>query len=192
MAVFCESRDVPFCFDYHKNYTRSFIATSINAGKPCGCGIKSIALANSLRKLGYQVRYVTVEYTWSDTFTRFGISIPQNIYQLSSRLKASLHVFLKAKINGTWAILDPTWDSGLIKSGFPVNSNWDGTQNTKIAVAPAANTFNEFNTELELIAFKSERAAGLTTERPQRDLLHFCRFQSHFNQWLESIRTQHG
>lgn len=48
VAVFAKIRDVPFCFDYHKNYTKSFIATSISTGKPCGCGIKSIALADCL------------------------------------------------------------------------------------------------------------------------------------------------
>lgn len=188
VAAFFKIRDLPFCSDFHRNYTKTIIAASIRAGKPCGCGIKSIALANNLRKMGFQVRYVTTEYTWSDTFRSLGIAIPQDIHHLSLKLTTSLHVFLKANINGAWTILDPTWDRGLIKAGFPVNSHWDGFQNTKIAVAPSTGKFNEFNQESDLVKFKNERAAKRKTDQPQRDLLQFCRFQSHFNQWLESVR----
>jgi hypothetical protein len=56
--------------------------------------------------------------------------------QISKRYLYGEHWAIKAKINNKWIWIDPTWDPPLAKIGFPVTFNWNGKEDTKLAVKP--------------------------------------------------------
>jgi hypothetical protein len=53
------------------------------------------------------------------------------------------HLCLKIQIDKKWILVDATWDPPLKKVGFPVNENWNGLSDTKLAVNSTQETMNE-------------------------------------------------
>ena len=123
VKLFKKVQDVPYFLFRHRDSSKLF---SLNKG--C-CAEKLIWLGNKLKEMNIPVKYYLIEFKWED------LPIPKEIIRLKKK-ESGYHLALKAKLNGKWTWIDPTWDPGLEKEGFPITKNWDGKINTKLAVTP--------------------------------------------------------
>lgn len=135
------------------------------------CSGKMKQLKQMLEQAGYQARYRICEFRWSD------IPLPNEVSEVPHEDLVT-HVYLEVKINGSWVIVDPTWDSG-VKSVLPVNE-WDGKSDTQVAV-PVLKTYG-LKKSLEVI--KSENKEVI-----EADLAKNGEFYKAFNSWLEKVRS---
>ena len=137
----------------------------------CCCSGKAKQLKQMLEQAGYQTQYRVCEFRWSD------IPLPDEVSRISHE-DLMTHVYLEVEINGSWIIVDPTWDSG-IKSILPVNE-WDGKSNTQVAV-PVLKTYDP---EKSLEVVESENKEVI-----KADLAKNGEFYKAFNSWLEKVRS---
>lgn len=94
------------------------------------CGPKHLLLLRMFHLLGLRVRFVTIPFRWQDQPVRY----PPVLRETILSLPPSTHLCCSVNIDGTWRILDATWDIPLKNAGFPVNEEWDGFSNTLPAV----------------------------------------------------------
>lgn len=113
----------------------------INLSIPYGdCRHKSELLYSLLRKEGYEVKKLKVEFNWRD------LPIPKNIlYTLKKSGTIFPHDSLLVYINNKWIRIDCTWNPELEKKGFPITKNWDGKTDTKQVTEGKLKFFNEGN-----------------------------------------------
>jgi len=123
VRLFRRVQNIPYFLFRHRDSKKLF---SLNKG--C-CAEKAIWLGNKLKETNIPVKYYRIEFKWED------LPIPKEIIKLGKKGPAH-HLALKAKVNNKWIWIDPTWDPGLEKGGFPVTKNWNGKTNTKLAVKP--------------------------------------------------------
>ena len=114
IRAFLEVRDMPF-----------FVATQ--GEQDCCCITKAYLLEKKLQDLGLKYRHKLCWFKWEE------IGIPAAILKVDHESLVS-HQFLEVLIpeTGNWALVDPTWDSGLTDV-LPVNQ-WDGLSPTPCAV----------------------------------------------------------
>ena len=131
VGLFKRVQNIPYFLFRHRDSKKLF---SLNKG---GCAEKAIWLGNKLKEMDIPVKYYLIEFKWEE------LPIPKEIIKLGKKGPIKLrkkgpahHLVLKAKVNNKWLWLDPTWDPGLEKGGFPVTKNWNGKTNTKLAVRP--------------------------------------------------------
>ena len=122
IELFERVQKVPYYCLEHRDYEKMFKL------KKGSCWEKNIWLGKELRKHGIKVKFYLIEFDW------FTLPVPKDIFEL--RKHVGHHIALKAKIGGKWIWIDPTWDPPLAKAGFPVTINWNGKNNTKLAVKP--------------------------------------------------------
>lgn len=94
------------------------------------CGPKHHLLAWMFHSLGIEIRYTYIPFRWQDQ----RVSYPQRLRELLPYIPTSTHLCCTALLNGTWQLLDTTWDPPLRKVGFFVNEPWDGMSETIPAV----------------------------------------------------------
>ncbi len=123
IKLFERVQSVPYFLFEHRNSSKLFY---LNKG--C-CAEKLIWLGNKFKEMKISVKYYLIEFDWKN------LPIPEKIIKLRKREKEQ-HLALRAKINERWAWIDPTWDLGLGKGGFPVTKSWDGISDTRLAVKP--------------------------------------------------------
>jgi len=126
-GLFKRVQNVPYFLFRHRDSKKLF---SLNKG---GCAEKAIWLGNKLKEMDIPVKYYRIEFKWEE------LPIPKEIIKIKkkgSEHHLAHHLALKAKVNNKWIWIDPTWDPGLEKGGFPVSKNWNGKTNTKLAVKP--------------------------------------------------------
>ncbi len=123
VRLFKRVQNIPYFLFRHRDSKELF---SLKKG---GCAEKAIWLGNKLQKMDIPVRYYLIKFKWED------LPIPKKIIKLKKK-GPDRHLALKAKVNNKWIWIDPTWDPGLEKGGFPVTKNWNGKTNTKLAVRP--------------------------------------------------------
>ncbi len=121
--LFEKVQALPYFFSKHRDSRRLF-----ELKKGC-CAEKVIWLGNKFEEINIPVRYYLIEFRWES------LPIPEHIIKLRKH-GAGHHLVLKAKIKKKWIWIDPTWDTKLEKAGFPVTKNWDGENDTKLAVMP--------------------------------------------------------
>lgn len=123
VELFGKVQKVPYYLLRHRDSGKLF---SLNKG--C-CAEKAIWLGNEFESLGLSIKYFLVEFNWED------LPIPTSILELKGA-GPGYHLVMKAKIDGKWIWIDPTWDPLLERLGFPVTKDWDGKSNTLLAVEP--------------------------------------------------------
>ena len=94
------------------------------------CTPKHVFLAQNLQELGVPVKFLQIPFYYKD----LEVTLPEDKLDLVAKVPLCMHTALKAKLSGEWVTIDVTWDSKL--QGFPVNSDWDGHSNMKLAVVP--------------------------------------------------------
>ena len=123
IRLFKRVQNIPYFLFGHRDSKKLF-----KLKKGC-CAEKAIWLGTKLKEMDIPVKYYRIEFKWED------LPIPKEIIKLKKKGLAR-HLALKAKVNNKWIWIDPTWDPGLEKGGFPVTKNWKGKTNTKLAVKP--------------------------------------------------------
>lgn len=140
----------------------------INKG---GCAQKALFLGNRFREIGLLIRYFYVQFSWQD------LPVPQEIIDMRESL-FDWHLAFKALIDGKRVIVDPTWDIGLKKLGFPVTLDWDGRSDTLLAVEPIQ--------EREISSAFSWLMSLVVKYRWDRE----AEFHTALNEWLEKERRR--
>ena len=156
VRLFRRVQNIPYFLFRHRDSKKLF---SLNKG--C-CAEKAIWLGNKLKETNIPVKYYRIEFKWED------LPIPKEIIKLGKKGPAH-HLALKAKVNNKWIWIDPTWDPGLEKGGFPVTKNWNGKTNTKLAVKP-----------LKIEEFKP----------PDPSSIELTEFTRALNKYLDKIRKK--
>ncbi len=158
IRTFEKVRDIPYR-----------IPLSLNEEDDC-CSGKHKKLYDALTTQGYEVRYRVCAFVWSSLNLPFELSnVPHD--------NDCTHTYLEIKIDGSWKILDATWDK-LLKI-FHINE-WDGKSGTEIAVKPT----RIFSPRKSLeIVMNSQ-----TEEAIKKDLEINGKFYKGFNEWLDKNR----
>jgi len=156
VGLFKRVQNIPYFLFRHRDSKKLF---SLNTG---GCAEKAIWLGNKLKEMDIPVKYYRIEFKWED------LPIPKEIIRLKKKGPVH-HRALKAKVNNKWIWIDPTWDPGLEKGGFPVTKNWNGKTNTKLAVKP-----------LKIEEFKP----------PDPSSIELTEFTRALNKYLDKIRKK--
>lgn len=123
VRLFKRVQNIPYFLFKHRDSKKLF---KLNKG--C-CAEKAIWLGNKLKDMNIPVKYYLIKFKWED------LPIPKEIIKLKKK-GSGYHLALKAKVDNKWIWIDPTWDPGLEKGGFPVTKNWNGKTNTKLAIKP--------------------------------------------------------
>lgn len=135
------------------------------------CSGKHERLMEEFRHAGFECRYRICWFKWSD------IALPPDVASVPHDDDCT-HVYLEVNIDGTWKIVDATWDPGL-RSIFPVNEWIDGEEMT-VAV-PSRKTLSPEDSE--------EYMQALTSEDIETDMKKHHDFYQVFNEWLENARS---
>jgi len=135
------------------------------------CSGKHEKLFNLLTKHGYKVRYRVCVFLWSS------LNLPPELEKIPHDNDCT-HTYLEIIIDGTWKILDATWDIGL-KNIFHINK-WDGKSDTKIAVKPV----KIFTPQKSLKIVNNQNEDVI-----KKDLEINGKFYKGFNEWLDKNRT---
>lgn len=107
-AIYADIRDIPYQLG---------MAPGDNAPN---CLTKGLMLIEKLAMNGLTVRGRIGEFDWATT------PFPAEVVKLWPQDIAATHFFVEVFEDNTWRPLDPSWDAGLAKAGFPL-SDWNGT-----------------------------------------------------------------
>lgn len=175
-------------FEYVRNIPYAIIPELIDPGKgPPGiimrnkgsCSPKHFLLKFMFEKLNIPVKFASYPFSWNE----FKVAYPDNLKHIIEELPLDYHLACMAHINGSWIMVDATWDPPLLKKGFPVNESWDGKSNTLNAVN--ANEEIIHDTAEQRITYVKSKEKNFS--KTQREL--YKSFISSFNKWLEEIRA---
>jgi len=170
VTLFEKVRDIP----YGDIGSRS--SEDVYANNKGTCSGKHELLKELYQELGIE----TKDYVAMHKFKDMPVNFPENIKMILDRSDiVDPHNFFKINVNGSWIVVDVTWDKPLKKFGFPVNENWDGKSDMQICVVPLE--IIETNNPMDL---KKERISKLS-EEVQKDRKLFLQ---ELTNWVETIR----
>ncbi len=129
ISVFEHIRDIPYSLGIPMKDPDTAPEQILMFGKG-NCGPKHYLLAEMYRRLGYEVAFATFPFLWNDP----DLLYPPGLRQLSTGLPVAHHLACRVRINNRWILVDATWDTPLERGGFPVNTHWDGMNDTLCAV----------------------------------------------------------
>lgn len=142
------------------------------------CAPKHFLLGRMFEMLSVPIQYVSYPFSWND----WSVAYPLELRRLAEVAPTGYHLACKARIENRWVVIDATWDRPLTRVGFPVNENWDGAGDTRLAVEPLDEMIHE-NAQ-ERMRFLQARKSSWTGE----DHARTDRFTSALNDWLEDVR----
>lgn len=117
-------------FEFVQNFPYEVVhydgtTTDLLAHERGDCRHKRELLFTLLENYKQRVRKVGVVFNWAD------LPVPKEILQeLKSGGTKGLHSCLEVQVGDQWIYVEPSWDSGLEKSGFPIVKSWDGKSPT--------------------------------------------------------------
>lgn len=134
------------------------------------CSGKHILLRDLLRETGREAQVMTI-FTYFNRGVPSHPSMPESLRALIDGSDVcDFHHYVRARAEHIWVKLDATWHDALIPYGFPVNRDWKGQGDTRLAATP----IREYEPVENLAAWKIELLQQLTPE--QRELrTHFFR-----------------
>ncbi len=143
------------------------------------CSGKHILLRDLLRAENYRAEVITI-------FSHFNKSLPlHESYpeELTRMIReeqiCDYHHYIRVQMEERRLHLDATWHDALIPYGFPVNSRWDGTDDTLLAAEP----IRSYADVPDVAALKEELIASLPPEEQARR----TRFFAILTGWIDSI-----
>jgi len=177
VSVFEHIRDIPYAIvgELRDPDTGPAGILTMNRGS---CVPKHFLLGRMFEKLGLEVKYASYLFSWDDP----RILYPGELRDLVRRMPLTAHLACKVKIEGTWVLVDATWDLPLGKMGFPVNKFWNGLADTENAVLPIAEVVHESLEERVRYAAKKRESYTDDEKRVYEELT------IKLNAWLESVR----
>lgn len=140
------------------------------------CRHKSAALITLMRACKFDARPVQVPFDWAD------LPIPKSVLEPLAETRG-IHDTVEVKVDGTWILVDPTWDPALAKAGFPVLANWNGLEPT-LPITPRATIIvrrGDLKAGTDLFAH-----FGIKWPERERTLA----FNRAFNAWTDALRAQ--
>ena len=142
IAIFNRVRDIPYAVipELRNPYTGPLKILKMNKGS---CSPKHFLLGELYENMGIRTRYFSYPIYWKDLID-MGIELPSELLTIARNHRIlDYHLCLKIQIDRKWILVDATWDPPLKKVGFPVNENWDGLSDTKLAVNSIQETMHE-------------------------------------------------
>ncbi|HEX8012325.1 MAG TPA: transglutaminase domain-containing protein [Casimicrobiaceae bacterium] len=143
------------------------------------CSGKHILLRDLLREADREAEVITM-------FTHFNRGIPAHP-AMPDDLRAMVegeevcdfHHYVRVRTGKRWTKLDATWHDALIPYGFPVNHDWHGHGDTRLAATP----LREYPPVEDLAAWKVQLLTELGPE--QRELR--ARFFRTLTEWMMTL-----
>ncbi|MBD3426268.1 MAG: hypothetical protein GF409_03435 [Candidatus Omnitrophica bacterium] len=177
--IFEKIRDIPYYVIAEHLELETGPAGMLRENKG-SCYPKHYLMGKMYQDLGLRVRYHTYPFYWKD----LDIDWADVVGEMAAALPVAYHMALSVYNHDRWVLADATWDLGLEKLGFAVNSDWDGRNDTRLAVKPldefvheeAAERHDEFKVKLE--------------EYSLPEKLALARFSIELNRWLEKVRKE--
>jgi len=133
-----------------------------------------------LEMLQIPVKYVSYPFSWNVKRAAY----PEELRRLAEVVPVEYHLACKVRIESRWVLVDVTWDPPLSHVGFPVNDDWDGSGDTRLAVEPLGEIVHE-NVQ-ERMSFVQGRKESWTVE----DHVRTTRFIEELNEWLRKVRAE--
>lgn len=152
------------------------------AGMRGSCTPKHFLMGRLFERLGLELKYVTYPFRWNDP----DINYPAELRKASEKLPLEYHLALSVRFDGSFHIVDATWDLALANAGFPVNRKWDGYSDTRLAVKAEGELVHTSAFDRE--EYVRNRKAGWSDEQHAR----MGYFYDELNRWLEAVRTYGG
>lgn len=177
ISVFEHVRDIPYAIVPELRSPERGPSGIITLNKG-SCQPKHYLLAKLFKELNIPVKYATYPFRWGDC----PIKYPPGLKKSLKGLPLAYHLACKAFINGKWVLVDATWDATLKKFGFPVNENWDGSNDTLNAVVPQKEVLHE--TPGGRVDYETEKKARQT----EKEKASYAEFVDKLNAWLDKIR----
>ena len=177
ISIFQHIRDIPYAILPELiNYQTG--PKKLLQYKKGSCSPKHFLLGKMFQKLGLKVQYVTYPFYYSQQDFIFSKRFKDLIEQLPS----FYHLACKVEIKDRDIIVDATWDLALAKKGFPVNTKWDGMNDTLLAVKALDEIYHKSPFERKKFVKQKE---GEWTDKDRINVRRFCK---EFNMWLDEIR----
>lgn len=176
--LFEKVRDIPFAirldlFDLSKAPQKMLMSSE------GFCIPKHLLLGELLKRMGDDIKWVVHQFNWKD----IPISYSGYLSEQVQKLPVTYHLTLEAKFNGSWQLVDATWDIDLFGTGLPVNRDWDGNSPTSLAVRSLG--FESFE---DIGALSSEIKREMNSySLPEK--LKLNRFSLALNRYLNEIRN---
>nr|WP_319539541.1 hypothetical protein [uncultured Methanospirillum sp.] len=167
ISIFSHIRDIPYAIVPEWLGTDDIIRMMITANRGW-CGPKHQLLSWMFKRLGIEIRFTLIPFRWQDQ----KVGYPESMTRLLPLLPSSTHLCCTALLNGTWQLIDATWDPPLKNVGFPVNDPWEGISETTPAVI-----------RLEPNAV-SGSSSGSATHKER------IKFVESLNDWLDEVRKE--
>lgn len=165
ISIFSHIRDIPYAIVPEWSGSDEMIRLMITENRGW-CGPKHYLLSWMFEHLGIPVTLISIPFRWQEQPVRYPASLRMQLSTLSD----TSHLCCRAYIEGSWVLLDATWDPPLRKAGFPVNDPWDGVSATLPAVIRISNTPDE------------------VMQKPPKIRLSRFEFIETLNKWMEDIR----
>ena len=180
IRVFEAIRDIPYYIDVeHLGLEKG--PEGMLRDKRGSCSPKHYLMGMVCGKLGVPVKYCTYAFNWKDQ----KVDYPDGLRGMAEKLPVTYHLACKALIKEKWVLLDATWDPALAIVGFPVNIDWDGESDTKLAVESEG----EQSTCVD-IHDRDRMFAEMSSAYSLGEKLELSRFTIGLNKWLEDIRKK--
>jgi len=179
IRVFEGVRDIPYEVIPRIRTSRDGPRGILEMGRG-SCTPKHFLLGRMFEAMGLGVRYVTYPFPWDQK----GVDYPDELRRLAAKLPTEYHLAIHAEVEGRWARVDATWDLPLWKVGFPVNKEWDGASDTKIAVDYIEEVVHASAEE------RDEYVQGKKSEWSPEDFERAGRFVEGLNAWLRQVRGE--
>lgn len=179
VEVFNKIRNIPYFIDAEmislEKGPRKML--KCNGGS---CTPKHYLLGMMYDRIGLQVRYCTYSFWWRDQ----KVDYSEKVQDLADKLPLTYHLACEVLIEGSWILVDATWDLPLGKVGFPVNEQWNGKSDTLLAVTP------EEKITCATLRERDEDFIGKMSLYTSGEKLALSRFSKGFNRWLEEVREK--
>jgi len=179
ISLFGHVRDIPYAVIRDIRNSGSG-PSELLRGMRGSCTPKHFLLGRLFERLGLEIRYATYPFSWDDPDIRY----PDEIRELAAALPTEYHLALKVLIEGSWRLVDATWDLPLKAAGFPVNESWDGVSDTLLAVKPIEE-IEDRDAQGRDATVKARKSAWTEEDRARERL-----FVEKLNLWLDSIRNR--
>ena len=177
VSIFNRIRDVPYAVIPEINNPTDGPEGLLKRMKG-SCLPKHYLLGRMFEMLRIPIQYVTYPFSWSIK----SVAYPPELRKLAETVPIEYHLACKARIENEWVDIDATWDRLLACVGFPVNEDWNGVSDTKLAVEPLDGIVHE--NAKERVSFVQTRKSSWTAEDHARAEF----FTSALSNWLEEVR----